>query len=153
MGKTPGRLGLWLREELTQRGYNLEFRGQSRFAQEAGVAASIINRILHEDRGATNDVLRRIGKALGYTLGEVLELSGLATREDLALRPRDELQAMADAPYTDPHERQIWAWTDLPEDVREQVVIALRATLMHREQKSDRSDADVHPIRHRHDTG
>jgi transcriptional regulator with XRE-family HTH domain len=143
VGKTPGPLGVWLREELTKRGYNLEFRGQSQFARESGVAASIINRILNEDRGAELDVLRRIGQALGYNVGEMLMFAGLVTRDELPPRSPEELQAISDNPYTDPHERQIWEMGELSEFLRTSLIVALRNARDMEGRADARPDADV----------
>ena len=65
VGKTPGQLGVWLREELTGRGYDLQRGGQSQFARESDVHVSVISRVLNEGRVPEMDALRRIGRALG----------------------------------------------------------------------------------------
>lgn len=155
MGKTAGQNddqpGGWLRRELIKRRYDLQYGGQSQFARDAGMHVSIINRAL-KGNAVSVDVLRRMGKVLKLSLADMMVLSGMAERDELFARPPGELE---EAPlpepdtsrYKDPHERQIWAWDDLPEDVREQVIIALRASIQHREEKDDRPDADVRPLR------
>ncbi|MFI7468215.1 hypothetical protein [Nonomuraea sp. NPDC049646] len=147
VGKTPGRLGRWLHDELTKRGYDLKFRGQSQFAREAGIAASIVNRILNEDRGAENEILRKIGRALGYTLGEMLIFSGQAEREELSVRSPDDLQAESDNPYTDVTERQIWALTGL-EDEHKKMLIRLVRTIRSEDDAEDgQSGSTVRQLR------
>jgi hypothetical protein len=134
-------LGVWLRQELTRRGYDLAKGGQSKFAREADIHPSMVN------RGAEIDVLRRMGRALGYTLGEMLINAGLADHDELPARSPDELQASADNPYTDPRERQIWAWRELPERVRRQIILVLRAAVQSEAEEDRRPDADVKQFR------
>lgn len=147
VGKTPGQLGVWLAQELTRRGYDLAKGGQSRFAREADLHPSIVNRILSEDRGAEVDVLRRMGNALGYTLGEMLLHAGLAGRDELPVRTPDELDLVSNNPFTDPHERQIWEMGELSDSVRHHLVIALRAALQLEQEEDRRPNADVRPLR------
>ena len=152
VGKSAGQPGDWLRQELTRRGYDPKYGGQSQFARAAGMHVSIVNRAL-QGKGVTLDVLRRMGRALGYNLGDMLVLSGMAEREELPVRPPEELEDAPspepdESPYTDERERQIWAW-NLPQDVREQVVLVLRALIQHREEKDERPDAEVHDLRSR----
>lgn len=136
MSNASGQLGTWLRQEMLKRGYDPRRGGQSRLAREAGVAASSINRALNQGYGVENDVLRRLGKALGYSFGEMLVFAGEASREELPVRPPEELvpeeplpSVPDDNPFTHPHERQIWEWEDLPEVVRKHVIVSLRAAL------------------------
>ncbi|WP_188187970.1 helix-turn-helix domain-containing protein [Nonomuraea sp. SYSU D8015] len=147
MGKTPGRLGVWLNAELTKRGYNLERGGQSKFAREADVHASMINRILSEDRGAEVDVLRRIGKALGYNLGEMLLHAGMAERDELPPRPPDELQATSDNPYTDPQERHIWAIPGMSDEDKRMFLRLLRTIRAEENAPEERPSAEVRQLR------
>ncbi|HUR74400.1 MAG TPA: helix-turn-helix transcriptional regulator [Sporichthya sp.] len=147
MGKTPGQLGDWLRQELMKRGYNLAKGGQSRFAREADIHPSMVNRILSEDRGAEVDVLRRMGKALGYTLGEMLIHAGLAEHSELPARSPEELAASSDNPYTDPYQRQIWGMVGLSEFVRRSLIIALDSAIRHEREQDGRPDAEVRQFR------
>lgn len=94
VSKSPGQFGLWLREELTRRGYQ-ERGGLSQFARKAGVHLSIISRVVNEGRAPEIDALRRIGKALGYSLGEMLIFAGIATAEELPVRPAHSGLAIA----------------------------------------------------------
>jgi transcriptional regulator with XRE-family HTH domain len=145
VGKTPGRLGVWLRSELTKRRYDLERGGQSRFAREADIHPSMVNRILSEDRGAEVDVLRRIGKALGYNLGEMLLHAGMAERDELPPRSADELTATSDNPYTDPQERAIWQVSGLDEDTRRMLIRLVRT--IRSEDVDERPSAEVRQLR------
>jgi transcriptional regulator with XRE-family HTH domain len=147
VGKTPGRLGVWLHEELTKRGYDLKFRGQSQFAREAGVAASIVNRILNEDRGAENSILKKIGQALGYSFGEMLLFSGQAERDDLFVRPPDELQATSDNPYTDGTERQIWMLPGLEDGDKKMFIRLVRTIRSEGGAEDEKQGAKVHQLR------
>jgi transcriptional regulator with XRE-family HTH domain len=149
VGKTPGQLGVWLRQELTRRGYDLARGGQSQFARAADMHPSMVNRILSEDRGAEIDVLRRIGRALGYSLGEMLLHAGLAERDELPVRSPDDLDAVSDNPYSDPYERQIWEWRDLPERVRRQLIMVLDTALRAEQESDERPDAKVAKFRNR----
>lgn len=146
VGKTPGRLGVWLHEELTKRGYDLKFRGQSQFAREAGIAASIVNRILNEDRGAENDILRKIGRALGYSFGEMLLFSGQAERDELFIRSPEDLKATSDNPYTDDTERQIWTLSGL-NDGDKKMLIRLVRTIRSEDDVDEQPAAQVHQLR------
>jgi transcriptional regulator with XRE-family HTH domain len=149
VGKTAGQLGVWLRQELTRRGYDLAKGGQSRFAREADIHPSMVNRILTEDRGAELDVLRKMGKALGFTLGEMLIHAGQATREDLTVHSAEQLEAVSSSPYADPHERYVWAMVDLPESVRRYVVASLRTAIAMESEEDPRQNAEVHELRRR----
>lgn len=80
------RFGEWLRRELEKRGYEFEgprAGGKARFAQRAGISASIVSRILSEDRVPEIETLRKIGQVLGYNLGEMLVFAGLAEPEEV----------------------------------------------------------------------
>lgn len=147
VGKTAGQLGVWLRHELTRRGYNLAKGGQSRFAREAGIAPSIVNRVLNEDRGAEIDVLRRMGGALGYTLGEMLIHAGLAEHSELPARSPEDLAASSENPYTDIYQRQIWDMRGLSEFVRRSLIIALDSAIRHEREQDGRPDAEVRQFR------
>ncbi len=116
VGKTAGPLGVWLAGELTRRGYDLARGGQSRLAREADIHPSVINRVLREDRGLEIGLLRRLGKALGYSLGEMLVHAGLAEPDELPVR--EHLDAEPGAPpgpassepprYDDPVLQYLW---------------------------------------------
>ena len=86
VSKTPGQFGLWLRDELARRGYLDQRGGLSHFARTADVHLSIISRVVNEGRAPEIDALRRIGKALGYSLGDMLVVAGIATPEELPAR-------------------------------------------------------------------
>jgi transcriptional regulator with XRE-family HTH domain len=151
VGKTPGQLGDWLRRELTSRGYNLLHGGQSQFAREAGIHVSIVNRVINKGQGVENDVLRRIGAALGYSFGDMLVVSGQATRDELPVRPPEELEDVPPPeedsnPYTDPNERAIWN-LDLPESLRRQIIKYLRVLIQMEAEEDEGTNASVSPIR------
>lgn len=147
VGKTPGRLGEWLDAELTKRGYDLTRGGQSRFAREADIHPSMVNRILSEDRGAEVYVLRRIGNALGYNLGEMLLHAGMAERHELPARSPDDLQVTSDNPYTDPQERQIWEITGLGDGDKKMLIRLIRAIRSEGDAEDERPAASVHQLR------
>jgi hypothetical protein len=151
VGKTAGQLGVWLRQELIRRGYDLQRGGQSRFARESDIHVSIINRVINRGQGVETDVLRRIGAALGYNLGEMLVLAGIAERSELPVRSPQEVEEAPPAepdtnPYTDRYERQIWEMDGLSESVRWQVIRYLRFAIEGEHQKDARPDASVHQI-------
>ncbi|MFI6793615.1 hypothetical protein ACIBG4_40425 [Nonomuraea sp. NPDC050383] len=154
VGKTAGQLGAWLRRELTRRGYDLAKGGQSQFAREADVHVSIINRVLNKGQGVEIDVLRRIGKPLGYNVGEMLVLAGSAERDELPIRPSEELENAPQPepepdtnPYSDPYERQIWEMDGLSPFVRESLIVALHSAVRFEQQKDERPDAEVRQFR------
>lgn len=121
-----GQPGDWLRQELIKRNYDPRHGGQSQFARAADMHVSIINRAL-QGKGVTLDVLRRMGKALGYGLGEMLVLSGQADRDELPVRPPQDLEDAPSPepdtnPYTDPQERQIWEIAGLDDGLKRQLI-------------------------------
>lgn len=130
-----------------KRGYDLAKGGQSRFAREAGIAPSIVNRVLNEERGAEVDVLRRMGKALGYNVGEMLVFAGMVERDELPVRSSEDLEAVSDNPYVDPNERQIWQIRGLSEFIRRQLIYVVRAGIKSEADEHSRPSADVHQIR------
>lgn len=85
-GADHGRFGGWLREQLNRQGYG-ERGGPSRFAREADINLSILSRALNEGRVPEIDALRAMGRVLGHTLGEMLVVAGVATAEELPIRP------------------------------------------------------------------
>ncbi len=92
VGKTPGQFGDWLRHELTERGYDLRRGGQSQFAREADIDVSIINRTLKNERLPEIDGLRRMGRVLGHSLGEMLVGAGLAAPDELPVHPQSSVR-------------------------------------------------------------
>ncbi|MDP4500997.1 helix-turn-helix domain-containing protein [Nonomuraea turcica] len=150
MSKTPGRgFGAWLREQMDRRGYSGR-GGSTRLARDAGINLSIVSRALNDEVVPALDALRGIGKALGYTLGEMMVFAGVATPDELPIRREspDEASAPVEpSPYTDPHERQLWEMRDLPERVRRHVIISLRAALRAEEEEDPRPNADVKQFR------
>lgn len=151
VGKTAGQLGVWLRQELTQRGYDLQYGGQSQFARDAGIHVSIVNRVINKDQGVEIDVLRRMGKPLGYSLGEMLVFSGQAERSELPVRTPEELEEALAAesdpnnPYTDPQERQIWAIDGLGDKVKGVLIRLVRS--YRAEEADERPSAEVRQLR------
>lgn len=98
------------------------------------MSVSSVNRVLKKGAGVENAILRRIGKALGYSFGEMLVLSGQAERDELPVRPPEMLEEAPPPepdtnPFSDPYERQIWEWDKLSEDVRRYLIITLRTAL------------------------
>ena len=145
VGKTAGQLGAWLREELTRRDYDLQRGGQSRFARETDVHVSVLNRVLNEGRGVEIDALRRIGNALGYSLGEMLIFAGLADRDELPVRSLDE---MPSAPqYADSQEQQVWEINGLTAQERRMLINFLRALRSEDEVEDARPSASVQQLR------
>jgi transcriptional regulator with XRE-family HTH domain len=78
-------LSVWLRDQLTRRGYDLSPRGggQSRFAEESGIGRATVSRMLGGYGATDTRVLAQLAAALNVTLGEVLVRAGIATDEDL----------------------------------------------------------------------
>ena len=74
--------GDWLRRELSRRGL-LEHGELSRLARDADLKLSVLSRAIDEGRPPEGDTLRRIGKVLGYSLGDMLVLAGIAEPEEL----------------------------------------------------------------------
>ncbi|MFE7853713.1 helix-turn-helix domain-containing protein [Streptomyces sp. NPDC057403] len=91
--------GLWLRQQLETRGYDLGIRGggQTRFAEESGIGRATISRILSGQGATDTKVLGQLAAALHIPLGEVLVRAGI-------LDP-SELRAVQEPPA--PGERRI----------------------------------------------
>lgn len=143
--KNPGQLGRWLRDELEKRGYDLS-RGQSAFAREVGVVPSIINRILNEDRTAEIDILRRIGRPLGYSVVEMLIFAGLIERGEATVRSSEQLQVVSDNPYRDPQERAIWEIDGIDDELKH-IMIRFMRTMRERDRKADEAPSTVTELR------
>lgn len=119
------RFGVWLRRELEARGYELEGAragGKAQFAQRAGISASIVSRILSEDRVPEVATLRKIGDALGIGLGRMLIAAGLASPRDFS--DVADLATLEEEP--EPHPRFQTAAGDLidPADYSEEAFLA-----------------------------
>lgn len=96
VSKVPGgQFGNWLRQQLTSRGYDLRRGGQSRFARETDIDVSTISRALKGERMPEIDALRRIGRVLGHSLGEMLVAAGLAQADELPVHPDARLHIPA----------------------------------------------------------
>lgn len=93
------RDGEWLRQELTRRGYDLRYGGQSQFSRDAGIHVSIVSRAL-KGVPVSLDVLRRMADPLGYTLGDMLILSGTASRGELTFSLPEEVPSGGSQPVT-----------------------------------------------------
>jgi transcriptional regulator with XRE-family HTH domain len=81
----PHALAAWLRDILTDRGYDLSARGggRTRFAAESGLGRATVSRIL-SGHGATDiRVLRQLADALGVPLGDILIKAALITPSEL----------------------------------------------------------------------
>lgn len=149
MGKEAGQPGDWLRQELTRRGYDL-YGGQSQFARDADMHVSIVNRAL-KGTPVSLDVLRRMGRVLGYSLGEMLVISGTAERDELPVRPPEALEDAPSPepdtnPYVDPEERQIWTMTGLDDDLKRMMIRFLR-TMRASDDAGEPESARVRQIR------
>lgn len=155
VSKTPGQLGLWLRRELTNRGYDLQRGGQSKFARETGVHVSILSRVLNEDRGVEIDALRRMGAKLGYSLGEMLVFAGLATVDELPARTTKQIETAQPTPklepaYEDDSEQHLWETPGLSASQRRQLIGHMQA--MRRAEESpgrEQPQAEVRELRRR----
>ncbi|MFF3665377.1 helix-turn-helix domain-containing protein [Microtetraspora malaysiensis] len=140
MGKSADQepdtpFGKWLRAEFDRRGYG-ERGGQTRFAKESGVHISVIYRLVAgQGRTPELDVLRRIGRTLGYTLAEMLVAADLAASDELSFPDRSgeettPLQAPKAPPrYDNPAMQHIWEIPDddLDDDQRGALVQMYRA--------------------------
>lgn len=93
--------GLWLRQQLESRGYDLRMRGggQGKFAEDSGIGRATISRILSGQGATDTKVLAQLAASLHIPLGEVLVRAGI-------LDP-SELRAVQEPPS--PGERRITA--------------------------------------------
>lgn len=82
--ETP--LARWLSEEMPRKGYPLEgprAGGITRLADDAGISRAAMSRIVNGQGEPSPDSLRRIGKVLGYNLGQMMIFAGLASEEEI----------------------------------------------------------------------
>lgn len=154
VGKTPGQTedqpGDWLRREMLRRGYDPRYGGQSQFARDSDTHVSIINRAL-KGTPVSLDVLRRMGKAFGRSLGDMLVLSGTATRDELPARPPEELEDAPPPepdtnPYDDPAERHIWDIPELDDDLK-RIMIRFLRTMRASDPAEEQPAAEVRQLR------
>ncbi|WP_371652469.1 MULTISPECIES: helix-turn-helix domain-containing protein [unclassified Streptomyces] len=82
---TPHEFAVWLRDQLTRRGYDLRPRGggQTRFADDSGIGRATISRILSGQGANDTRVLALLSEALRLPLGEVLVRSGILDESEL----------------------------------------------------------------------
>ncbi|MEU5557401.1 helix-turn-helix transcriptional regulator [Streptomyces globisporus] len=84
---TPETFAAWLRETMIRRGYP-ERGGQKKFAQDSGISAATVSRLLRADGLPDTRTLEALAAALGIGLPEMLVRAGVVKQEDLAnLRP------------------------------------------------------------------
>ncbi|MEV6073994.1 helix-turn-helix transcriptional regulator [Streptomyces sp. NPDC052069] len=78
--------GEWLRDQLTQRGYDLSglrSGGKSAFAAASGISASTVGRMLRGDHVTDTRVLALLAQSLEIPLGEVLVRAGILDAAEL----------------------------------------------------------------------
>lgn len=77
-------LATWLRDVIAQGGkYNLDKRGDlTRLAADAGVVRSVLSKALNAENIPDDITLKKIGKALGLTLGDMLVGAEIAVLDD-----------------------------------------------------------------------
>ncbi|MFF9507322.1 helix-turn-helix domain-containing protein [Streptomyces sp. NPDC014724] len=84
---TPETFAAWLRETMLRRGYP-ERGGQKKFAQDAGISAPTVSRLLRADGLPDTRTLERLAEVLRVPLPEILVRAGVVKEDDLAkLRP------------------------------------------------------------------
>lgn len=129
-GKT---LALWLRRELPRHGYNLEGTragGMSRFADDSGVSRPSVSRLLSGTGGEPSlDTLQAFGRALGYSLGQMLVNAGYLDREELKdLQEYAESDVHRDLRYPDhPEYQAIWDIPQLNEEEKQAAIYGVIA--------------------------
>ncbi|MGW1405061.1 helix-turn-helix domain-containing protein [Streptomyces sp. NPDC002403] len=83
----PREFAAWLRDQLTQRGYDLSTRGggQKAFAERSHISRSTISRMLSGEYESTDiRALASLADALGLPLPAVLVAAGVLTAEEVA---------------------------------------------------------------------
>lgn len=109
----------WLQKELPKRGYQLEGHragGISRLAKDAGIPQATASRLVNGVGEPSLDSLRKVGKVLGYTLGEMMIAAGLATPEEMTARITATTEPADPAPPQEP-----W-WANPPDDLPDDVI-------------------------------
>jgi transcriptional regulator with XRE-family HTH domain len=109
----------WLHQQLTAQGYDLSgprSGGRSRFAEDSGISASTVGRLLDGKRITDMDVLAKLAEKLGVTLGTVLLRAGIVSEADLVAIQEPETgpgrmtptRAAEELGITDPHKRAVF---------------------------------------------
>lgn len=84
---TAARLAAWLYDRMIERDYDLSARGggQRRLAEQAGISAATVSRILAGNAlNPDPESLRRIADVLALPFGETLVRAGILTNDELA---------------------------------------------------------------------
>lgn len=136
MAETP--LASWLRTEMPRRGYPIEGTragGIARLADEAEISRASMSRIVNGLAEPSIDNLRKIGKVLGYSFGEMLIHAGIAEPADLHLRnapPTEEDIERVGVPANvhlhdlEPWEREVWLNSGLTTPEKKVVNLLIR---------------------------
>ena len=135
MAETP--LASWLHTEMPRRGYPIDgprAGGIARLADEAEISRASLSRIVNGLAEPSIENLRKIGKVLGYSFGEMLIAAGIAEPEDLQLRdtpankpdrPRVGVPVNVNFAELQPWEQDIWL-TDLTTPEKKVAILLIR---------------------------
>ncbi|GHJ27034.1 hypothetical protein TPA0910_14670 [Streptomyces hygroscopicus subsp. sporocinereus] len=125
---TPADFAAWLRQQLERRGYDLRPRGggQTRFAQDSGIGAGTVSRMLRGQGAMETRVLQMLAEALELPLAEVLVAAGVLSRNELQAvqhkgprpDPLTPEQAADELGITDPQSRTLFV--SMTETLRQQ---------------------------------
>jgi len=132
----------WLQDEMPRRGYPLGGRrsgGISRLAEDAGIPQASMSRIVNGGAEPSLDALRKIGRALGVPLNEMLIHAGQAEESDFALRtivgpvtPAVEAAQQVHVPRDvaiedlEPYKQHLWYTPDLTVEQRATLISLAR---------------------------
>ncbi|MFE2040030.1 helix-turn-helix domain-containing protein [Streptomyces sp. NPDC059477] len=97
----------WVEDLIRRRGYDIDSPrggGRSRIADEAGVHRAAVTRLLQRQSMPDLETTRRLARALGVPVRDMLIRSGRLTAEELA-DPHDRPAATATAPGAEPGRR------------------------------------------------
>ncbi|MEU9306920.1 helix-turn-helix transcriptional regulator [Streptomyces sp. NPDC048256] len=116
----PADFGAWLAQRLESLGYNLSgprSGGRSAFAEQSGISASTVTRLLRGDMPTDTRILRTLAEAISVPYPEVLVRAGVLTPDELAAVQRPTAppggrltpeQAADELGITDPAERKVF---------------------------------------------
>ncbi|MFE4668373.1 helix-turn-helix domain-containing protein [Streptomyces sp. NPDC056716] len=97
----------WVEDLIRRRGYDIDSPrggGRSRIADEAGVHRAAVTRLLQRQSMPDLETTRRLARALGVPVRDMLIRSGRLTAEELA-DPRDRPAPAAGVPGAEPGRR------------------------------------------------
>ncbi|EFL21865.1 putative helix-turn-helix domain protein [Streptomyces himastatinicus ATCC 53653] len=134
---TPADFAAWLKRQLEHRGYDLRPRGggQTRFAEDSGIGAGTVSRMLRGQAATETRVLQMLADTLQIPLAEVLVAAGVLSRGELQ---NVRNPAQREVPITPEEAADELGITD---PIKRQVFVSMTETL--RQQRAENGDGRI----------